>query len=87
MVLTCLPFIRSGKNHLARHCERGEEDKADKGTTSENGQAWSSQVPEGSGEQGKMEEADCRVKCKAPTIPAVKGQVRVTEEDLMLLWA
>ena len=29
MVQSCLPFIRSGQNHLARHSE-GEEDKADR---------------------------------------------------------
>ena len=28
-VWTCLPFIRSGQNLLARHGERGKEDKAD----------------------------------------------------------
>ena len=50
MVWTCLPFIRSGQTHLARHSERGkkirqteegEKDKADRGrggkTTSGNG--------------------------------------------------
>ena len=31
------------------------------------------QVPEGSGEQGKMEEADCEIICGAPTTLAVKG--------------
>ena len=31
VVCSCLPFIRSGKNHLARHCERREEDKAERG--------------------------------------------------------
>ena len=33
MVWSCLPFIRSGQNHLARHSERQtkEEEKADKG--------------------------------------------------------
>ena len=25
MVWTCLPFIRPGKNHLARHSERGKK--------------------------------------------------------------
>ena len=30
MVRTCLPFIRSGQNHVARHSKRGEEDKADR---------------------------------------------------------
>ena len=25
MVWTCLPFIKSGRNHLARHSERGKK--------------------------------------------------------------
>ena len=44
VVWSCLPFIRSCQNHLARHV-KGEEDKADGGkggkTSSGNGQAWS----------------------------------------------
>ena len=35
------------------------------------------QVPEGSGEQRKMEETGCEVICGAPTIPTVKGWVKV----------
>ena len=35
------------------------------------------QVPEGSGEQRKMEETGCEVICCAPTTPAVKGEVKV----------
>ena len=31
------------------------------------------QVPEGSGEQGKMQETGCEIICGAPTTPAVKG--------------
>ena len=31
------------------------------------------QVPEGSGEQGKMEKTGCKIICGAPTTPAVKG--------------
>ena len=31
------------------------------------------QVPEGSGEQGKMEETGCEIICGAPTTFAVKG--------------
>ena len=31
------------------------------------------QVPEGSGEQGKMEETGCKIICGAPTTLAVKG--------------
>ena len=34
------------------------------------------QVPEGSGEQRKVEETGCKVICGAPKIPAVKGQVK-----------
>ena len=51
VVLSCFPFIRSGQNHLARHSERGEKDKADREkdrkTTSGKGQAWSLQSPGG----------------------------------------
>ncbi|WP_419652809.1 hypothetical protein, partial [Thiolapillus sp.] len=57
VVWSCFPFIRSGQNHLARHSEKGEEDKADKGrggkTTSGNGQAWSSASPRGQWRTGK----------------------------------
>ena len=31
------------------------------------------QVPEGSGEQGKMEKTSCKIICGAPTTLAVKG--------------
>ena len=31
------------------------------------------QVPEGTGEQGKMEETDCEIICGAPTTLVVKG--------------
>ena len=34
------------------------------------------QVPEGSGEPGKMEETGCEIMCGAPTILAVKGYMR-----------
>ena len=49
VVWKCLPFIKFGQNHLARHSERGEktrqtEKKAWK-TTSGNGQTWSSPSP------------------------------------------
>ena len=33
------------------------------------------QVPEGSGEQGKMEETGCEIICCAPTTLVVKGQM------------
>ena len=57
VVWTCLLFIRSGPNHLARHSEKGEEDKADRRrsvkTTSGNGQAWSLPSPRGLGRTEK----------------------------------
>ena len=34
------------------------------------------QVPEGSGEQGKMDETGCEIICGAPTTHAVMGQMR-----------
>ena len=33
------------------------------------------QVPEGSGEQGKMEKTGCKIICGAPTTLAVKGLI------------
>ena len=33
------------------------------------------QVPEGSGEQGKMEKNGCKIICGAPTTLAVKGLI------------
>ena len=33
------------------------------------------QVPEGSGEQGKLEETKCEIICSAPTNLAVKGLI------------
>ena len=57
VVWSCLPFIRSDQNHLARHSERGEktrwtEEEVGK-TTSGNGQAWSSASPRGRWRTGK----------------------------------
>ena len=57
VVWTCLLFIKSGQNHLARHSERG---KKTKDTEEEVGRRHQGkdrpgvcQVPEGSGEQEK----------------------------------
>ena len=36
------------------------------------------QVPEGSGEQGKMENIGCKIICGAPTTLAVKGLMMMT---------
>ena len=77
VVWTCLPFIKSGQNHLARHSER---EKKTRQTEEEAGRQHQEMdrpgvrhVPEGSGEQGRMEETGCEIICGAPTILAVKG--------------
>ena len=45
VVWTCLPFIKSAQNCLARHNERGK--KTGRKTTSWNGQAWNLPSPRG----------------------------------------
>ena len=42
------------------------------------------QVPEGSGEQGKMEETGCKIICGAPTTLAVKGLMMIMM--MMMMW-
>ena len=70
-------FIRSGQNHFARHSERGKKTRQ---TEEEVGRQHREmdrpgvrQVPEGSGEQGKMKKTGCKVICGAPTTLMVKG--------------
>ena len=74
---TCLPFIRSGQNHLARHSERGKKTRQTEEEVGRQHQGMDRpgvrQVPEGSGEQGKMEKTGCKINCSAPTTLAVKG--------------
>ena len=58
VVWWCLPFIRSGQNHLARHNERGKKTRQTKEEVRRQHQGMDRpgvrQVTEGSGEQGKM---------------------------------
>ena len=78
VIWSCFPFIRSGQNHLARHSERGKKTRQ---TGEEVGRQHRGMdrpgvrqvVPEGSGEQGKMEETGREVICGAPMTLAVKG--------------
>ena len=77
MVWSCLPFVRSGQSHLARHSERGKKTRQ---TEEEVGRQHQEidrlgvcPVPGGSGEQRKMEETDFEVICGAPLTPVVKG--------------
>ena len=71
------PFIRSGQNHLARHSGRGKKTRQTEEGVGRQHQGMDRpdvrQVPEGSGEQGKMEEIGCEIVCGAPTALAVKG--------------
>ena len=75
VVWSCLQFIRSGQN-LARHSERGkktrqtEEEVGRQHQGTDRPGVW--QVPEGNGEQGKMEKTGCKVISGAPTTLAVK---------------
>ena len=42
------------------------------------------QIPEGSGEQGKIEETGCEIICGAPTTLAAKGQVMMMARTIAL---
>ena len=77
VVWSCFPFIRSGQNHLSRHSKRGKKIRQ---TEEEEGRQHQGmdrrgvrQVPEGSGEQGKVEKTGCKIVCGAQTTLAVKG--------------
>ena len=76
VVWTCLSFIRSDQNHLARHSEMGKKKQTEKEVGRQHqgmGRQGVHQVPEGSGELREMEETGCEVICGAPTTPALKG--------------
>ena len=65
VVWTCLPFIRSGQSNLARHSERGNKTRQTEEEVGRRHQGMDRpgvhQVPEGSGEQGKMDETGCEI--------------------------
>ena len=79
VVWTCLPFIRSGQYHLARHSERGKKTRQTEEEVGRQHQGMDKpgvhHVPEGGGEQGKMEETGCELIRGAPTTIAVKGKM------------
>ena len=81
VVWSCFPFIRCGQNHLARHSERGKKTRQTEEEVGRQHQGMDMpavhQVPEGSGEQGKMEKTGCKIICGAPTTLAVKGLVMI----------
>ena len=78
VVWSCLPFIRSGQNHLARHSERGKKTRQTEEEVGRQHQGmdrpgvW--QVPKGSWRTGKkMEETGYEIICCALTTLTVKG--------------
>ena len=77
VIWSCFPVIRSGQNHLARHSERGKKTRRTKEEVGRQHQGIDRpgvrQVPEGSGEQEKMEKTGCKIICGAPTTLAVNG--------------
>ena len=77
VVWSCVPFFRSGQNHLARHSEQGKKTRQIEEEVRRQYQGMDRpgvrQVREGSGEQGKMEETGCEIICGAPTTLVVKG--------------
>ena len=90
MVWSCLPLIRSGQNHLARHSERGKKTRQTEEEVGRQHQGmdrpgvW--QVPEGSGEQGKMEKTGCEIICGAPTTVTVKEEMMMMMMMMMTLF-
>ena len=76
VVCSCLLFIRSGQNHFSRHIERGKKTRQTEEEVGRHHQGMDRpvvrQVPEGSGEQGKMDETYEIISC-APMTFTVKG--------------
>ena len=84
VVWSCFPFIRSGQSHLERHSERGKKTRRTKEEVGRQHQGLDRpgvrQVPEGSGEQGKMEKTGCKIICGAQTTLAVKGLMMIMKK-------
>ena len=77
VVWSYFPFIRPGQNNLARQSDRRKKTRQ---TEEEVGRLHQGmdrpgvrQVPEGSGDQGKMDKTGCKIICGALTTLAVKG--------------
>ena len=87
--MVMFPVIRSGQNHLARHSERRKKTRQAEEEVGRQHQEMNRlgvrQVPEGSGEQGKMEKTSCKIICGAPTTLAVKGLMMMMMMMMMTL--
>ena len=75
--MVMFPVHQVWPNHLARHSERGKKTRRTKEEVGRQHQGMDRpgvrQVPEGSGDQGKMKKTGCKIICGAPTTLAVKG--------------
>ena len=68
-------FFRSCQNRLARHSERWKKTEEKVGRQYQGmDRPGVRQVPEGSGEQRKMEEIDCEIICGAPTTSRLRDR-------------
>ena len=85
--MECLAFIRSGQNHLARNSEREKKARQTEDEVRRQHQGTDGpgvrQVPEGSGEQGKMEKTDYKIICGVPTTLAVKELIMMMMTMMM----
>ena len=94
VVWSCLPFIGSGLNHLARHSERGKKTRQTEESVGRQHQGMERpgvrQVQEKKAVENReeMEETVGEIICGAPTTVAVKGQMRDDErEKAPLMWS
>ena len=91
VVWSCLPFIRSGQNHLARHSEKGKKTGQTEEEMGRQHQGMDRpgvrQVPEGGGEQGKMEKTGCTIICGAPTTLVGKGLMTIMMTPVTLKYS
>ena len=75
--MVMFPVHQVWQNHLTRHSERGKKTKRTKEEVGRQHQGMDRpgvrQVPERSGEQGKMEETGCEIIHGTLTTIAVKG--------------
>ena len=89
VVWSCFPFIRSGQNHFARHSKREKKTRQTEEEVGRQHQGMDrpgvQQVPEGSGEQGKMEKTGCKIICGAPATLAVKGLMMMMMVNCVLM--
>ena len=71
-----LQWYGHGQSHLKSHSERGKKTRQTEEEVGRQHQGMDRpgvrQVPEGSGEQGKMEKTGCEIICGAPTTLTVK---------------